>query len=60
MPIRELLRTRDLLSDPLALVSVDGTIDTPNHPFADQLDLPVQAMTGRRLDALAAVSAEAI
>jgi PAS domain S-box-containing protein len=60
MPIRELLRKGDLLSEPLALVSVDGTIDTPNQSFADQLGLSSEALTGRRLDALAAASAAAI
>jgi PAS domain S-box-containing protein len=60
MPIRELLRTPDLLSDPLLLLSSDGTIDTPSHSFVTQLGLPVEALIGRRLDALAAASSAAI
>jgi PAS domain S-box-containing protein len=60
MPIRELLRTPDLISDPLLLLSSDGTIDTPSHSLVTQLGLPAEALIGRRLDALAAASAAAI
>jgi PAS domain S-box-containing protein len=60
MPIRELLRTPDLISDPLLLLSSDGTIDTPSHSLVTQLGVPAEALIGRRLDALAAVSAAAI
>ena len=60
MPIRELLTTPDLISDPLLLLSSDGTIDTPSHSLVMQLGLPAEALIGRRLDALAAVSAAAI
>jgi PAS domain S-box-containing protein len=60
MPIRDLLKANDLFDEPLVLVSTDGTIDTSNQPFADQLGLSAQALSGRRLDALAAVSAAAI
>jgi hypothetical protein len=60
MPIRDLLRTPDLLSDSLLLLASDGTIDTPSHSFVEQIGLPEYALTGRRLDALAAASASAI
>jgi PAS domain S-box-containing protein len=59
MPIRELLKD-DFFSEPLALVSRDGTIDTPNRPFAQALGIAPEALAGRRLDALAAASAAAI
>ena len=60
MPIRELLRTPDLISDVLLLLSSDGTIDTPSHSLVTQLGLPAEALIGRRLDTLAAASAAAI
>ncbi|HEY7640831.1 MAG TPA: PAS domain S-box protein [Steroidobacteraceae bacterium] len=60
MPIRDLLRTPELLSDPLLLLASDGTIDTPSYSFVEQIGLPEDALTGRRLDALAAASASAI
>lgn len=49
-----------MLTDPLVLLSVDGTIDTPNKAFADQLGIPANTLTGRRLDTLAVASAAAI
>jgi len=60
MPIRDLLSTTDFFSEPMLLVSVDGVIDTSNQPFADQLGLPAEALRGKRLDAVAALSAAAI
>src|SRR3569833_2372883 len=60
MPIRELLQGTDFFVDPIVLVSRDGTIETPNQPFAEQLDLPAESLPGRRLDTLAAASAAAI
>jgi PAS domain S-box-containing protein len=60
MPIRDLLKAKDFLTEPMVLVSVDGTIDTSNQPFSEHVGLPVQALSGRRLDALAAASAVAI
>jgi PAS domain S-box-containing protein len=60
MPIRDLLKVRDFFTDPMVLVSSDGTIDTSNESFADQLGIPAQSLSGRRLDALAAASAAAI
>jgi len=60
MPIRDLLKNGSLFSDPIALVSADGTIDTPNQAFADQVGLPSEALRGKRLDTLAAASAAAI
>jgi len=60
MPIRDLLKNGALFSDPLALVSTDGTIDTPNQAFADHVGVPPEALRGKRLDALAAASAAAI
>jgi PAS domain S-box-containing protein len=60
MPIKDLLKAKDFLSEPMVLVSVDGTIDTSNQPFAEQVGLPAEALSGRRLDALAAASAVAI
>jgi PAS domain S-box-containing protein len=60
MPIKELLRKSDFFAEPMALVSADGTIDASNKPFADKLGVPHEALAGRRLDALAAVSATAI
>jgi PAS domain S-box-containing protein len=60
MPITELLRKSDFFTEPMALVSVDGTIDASNQPFAEQLGVAPEALTGRRLDALAAASAAAI
>src|SRR5689334_2962086 len=60
MPIRELLKKSGLFSEPIALVSTDGTIDTPNQSFADQFGVAPEALVGRRLDALAAASASAI
>ena len=44
----------------MVLVSADGTIDTSNQPFADQVGLSARALAGRRLDALASASAAAI
>jgi PAS domain S-box-containing protein len=60
MPIRDLLRTADFFTEPMVLVSADGTIDTSNQPFAEQLGLTAEALVGRRLDGLAAASATAI
>lgn len=60
MPIRDLLTKTDFFDEPLALISTDGTIDTSNRPFAEQFGLSADALKGRRLDALAAVSAAAI
>jgi PAS domain S-box-containing protein len=60
MPIRDLLRKADFFSEPMVLVCSDGTIDTSNQPFADQLGVSVEALAGRRLDGLAAASAAAI
>lgn len=60
MPIRELLRKTDFFSEPLALVSVDGTIDTSNRSFAEELGVAPENLVGRRLDALASASASAI
>ena len=60
MPIRDLLKNGSLFSDPIALVSADGTIDTPNQAFADQVGVPSDALRGKRLDTLAAASAAAI
>jgi PAS domain S-box-containing protein len=60
MPIRDLLSSGTLFSDPIALVSTDGTIDTPNQAFAEQVGVPAEALKGKRLDALAAASAAAI
>ena len=54
MAIRDLLRTIGFFPDPMVLVSTDGTIDTPNQSFADQLGVPADALAGRRLDAPAA------
>lgn len=60
MPIRDLLRAPGFFSEPMVLVSADGTIDTSNESFAHELGLAPDALTGRRLDALAAASAGAI
>jgi PAS domain S-box-containing protein len=60
MPIRELLSTTEFFCEPLALISSDGTFDTGNRPFLDELGLSAQALASKRLDALAAVSASAI
>src|SRR4051812_37473666 len=60
MPIRDLLRAPGFFTEPMVLVSADGAIDTPNESFANELGLPALALTGRRLDTLAAVSAAAI
>ena len=60
MPIRELLKKTDFFSEPMVLVSTDGTIDTSNQSFADQLGVPAHTLPGRRLDGLAAASATAI
>jgi PAS domain S-box-containing protein len=60
MPIRELLSTPGLFTEPLALVSSDGTIETSNQQFAEELGLSAKTLAGTRLDALAASSASAI
>jgi PAS domain S-box-containing protein len=60
MPIRDLLNATNFFEEPMALVSVDGTIDTSNQPFAQQFGVSVEALKGRRLDALASASAAAI
>lgn len=60
MSIKELLSAADFFPEPMALVSADGTIDTPNQSFADQLGLPAESLRGKRLDTLAALSAAAI
>ncbi len=60
MPIRELLRATDFFLDPMVLVSTDGTIEASNKSFAEQVELPADGLSGRRLDTLAAASAAAI
>jgi len=60
MPIRDLLKAHDFFPEPMVLVGADGTIDTSNQSFADQFGMSAQALSGRRLDALAAASAVAI
>jgi PAS domain S-box-containing protein len=55
-----LLKRTDFFSDALALVSTDGTIDTSNRLFAEQLGVAPEDLAGRRLEALAAASAVAI
>jgi PAS domain S-box-containing protein len=60
MPIRDLLRAKGLIAEPMVLVSTDGTIDTSNQPFGDEIGVPAQALSGRRLDGLAVASAAAI
>lgn len=60
MPIRELLKKTDFFSEPLALVSADGTIDSTNRRFAEELGVAPESLVGRRLDALASASANAI
>lgn len=60
MPIRDLLRAPGFFTEPMVLVSTDGTIDTPNETFASEIGLPCDALTGKRLDTLAAASAAAI
>jgi PAS domain S-box-containing protein len=60
MPIRDLLKAPHFFTEPMVLVGTDGTIDTSNQSFADQLGVPTQSLAGRRLDALAAASASAI
>ncbi|HVY82514.1 MAG TPA: PAS domain S-box protein [Steroidobacteraceae bacterium] len=47
-------------SEPIVLVSSDGTIDASNQSFAEQFGVAPEALVGRRLDALAAASASAI
>jgi PAS domain S-box-containing protein len=60
MPIRELLSTTNFFPEPMVLVSVDGTIDTSNQSFADQVGVSAEALRGKRLDTLAALSSAAI
>ncbi len=60
MPIRDLLQGTDFFPEPMALVRRDGTIDSFNQPFAEQLALPPERLQGARLDSLAAMSAVAI
>src|SRR3954451_9704155 len=60
MPIKELLGSTDFFLEPMVLVSRDGIIETPNQSFAEQLELPVESLPGRRLDTLAAASASAV
>jgi PAS domain S-box-containing protein len=60
MPIKELLGATDFFLEPMVLVSRDGIIETPNQSFAEQLELPVESLPGRRLDTLAAASASAV
>jgi PAS domain S-box-containing protein len=60
MPIRDLLQATDFFSEPMALVRRDGTIESFNRPFAEQLALPPESLQGTRLDTLAAMSAAAI
>jgi PAS domain S-box-containing protein len=59
MPIRELLKT-DLFTQPMVLVSVDGTIEAYNPAFAEQVGLDPNPVAGRQLLSLAALSAAAI
>jgi PAS domain S-box-containing protein len=60
MPLRELLRSSDIFTQPLALLAPDGSIDVSNNRFAAELGLDVRGLAGKRLDALAAASASAI
>src|SRR5579885_252541 len=60
MPIKELLERADFFTDPMLVVSVDGTIESSNLPFAGQFDLTPEAVAGKRLENLAALSAGAI
>jgi len=47
MPIRELLSTPGLFTEPLALVSSDGTIETSNQQFAEELGLSAKTLAAR-------------
>src|SRR4051812_12765959 len=60
MPIKELLGATDFFLEPMVLVSRAGIIETPNQSFAEQLELPVESLPGRRRDTLAAASASAV
>ncbi|HEU4654360.1 MAG TPA: PAS domain-containing protein [Steroidobacteraceae bacterium] len=60
MPIRDLLRVPGFFTEPMVLVSADGTIDTSNDSFASTIGVSPEGLKGRRLDALAAASAAAI
>src|SRR3569832_437376 len=41
---------RSFFSEPMVLVTSDGTIDTHNQSFADQFGLSPELLDGRRLD----------
>jgi PAS domain S-box-containing protein len=60
VPIKELLEKSDFFPDPVLLLSVDGTIETSNRHFAEQFGSTPQALSGKRLHNLAALSAGAI
>jgi len=60
MSMKELLETADVFADPMLLVSVDGTIEATNPPFAEQFGLTAEKLAGKRLETLAALSASAI
>lgn len=60
MPIRELLEKSDVFPDPVLLVSVDGTIETANRHFAEQFGFDPEALSGKRLNGLAELSASTI
>jgi PAS domain S-box-containing protein len=60
MPIRDLLRTPGFFTEPMVLVSGDGKIDTSNEAFSREVGISTDALSGRRLDTLAAASAAAI
>ena len=43
MSIKELLETADVFADPMLLLSVDGTIEATNPPFAQQFGLTTES-----------------
>src|SRR5579884_114550 len=60
MSMKQLLETADIFDDPMLLLSVDGTIEASNRPFAEQFGLSAEKLAGKRLETLAALSASAI
>jgi PAS domain S-box-containing protein len=60
MPLRDLLEKADFFPEPMAVVSANGTINSANGSFAKQFGLTPTALSGTRLDTLAAGTAAAI
>jgi PAS domain S-box-containing protein len=54
MPLKELLESADIFTEPVLVVRTDGVIEYANRAFAAQFGLDADAVAGKRLDSLTA------